>query len=473
MKNMKGSLRWFGPFFVALFLLLAAYGGYNLIKSGRRWFSFTGNVYARQQKTNTTAGPIYDTNGILLAYTADGKRVYPEEEIMRRAMVHVIGDAQGNVANAVESFMAYYLYGFDMDFIDQARLFFSGGQKIGDSVLLTVDAELSAQIAANFPADKKGAVCVVNYETGEVIALLSFPNFDPMGSIASARRDPGQPFYNRAVQGLYAPGSTFKIVTMTAMLDAFGDAAQRQYVCTGDLELNGALITDAGTDIAKGTFVRHGDITLERAFRVSCNNTFAQAALDLTDARLKKTAERFGFNVNFMFRDLVVENSAYPVTNRSAREVAMTGIGQSALAASPMHLCLIAAAVANDGVMMEPRLLKSVLSYRGEVLENFSSQMFRRVMTPEQAAVIGNLMADVVQSGTGTAARISGVRVCGKTGSAEIDGQENTNAWFVGYLDEASCPYALCVLVEDAGGGGTAAAPIARRIFSYLLSLNP
>ncbi|MBQ8136864.1 MAG: hypothetical protein IJ174_05455, partial [Clostridia bacterium] len=335
------------------------------------------------------------------------------------------------------------------------------------------DAALSAQITSWFPSDKRGAVCVMNYQTGEVIALLSFPDFDPMGDLQAVRQNAGQPFYNRATQGLYAPGSTFKIVTMSTMLDAFPDAAQREYLCTGDLELSGALITDAGTDLERQVFVRHGNITLERAFRVSCNNTFARAALEAGDLRLKRMAERFGFNVNFLFRDLVVENSSYPTENRTDREVAMTGIGQSALAVTPMHMCLIASAIANDGVMMEPRLLKNVTNCHGQTLLDFSSQAFATVLPQSSAAVIGNLMRDVVLNGTGTAAAISGVRVCGKTGSAEIDGQENTNAWFVGYLDEQNCPYALSVLVEDAGGGGAVAAPIARRIFQYLLNLNP
>ncbi len=473
MKDMKKNLRRLLPVFLVLFLLLALFGGWSLIRSGRRWFSFAGNTYARQQKKNAVAGAVYDTNGILLAYTSDSQRVYAEDEGIRRAMVHVVGDAQGNVANAVESFMAYYLYGFDMDFLDQARLFFAGSPKAGDTISLTVDAALSGRIASWFPSDKRGAVCVMNYRTGEVIALLSFPNYDPMGNLAAVRQNAGQPFYNRATQGLYAPGSTFKIVTMSAMLDAFADAAQRTYICTGDLALSGAVITDAGTDLERQVYVRHGDITLERAFRVSCNNTFAQAALDLGDARLKRMAERFGFNVNFLFRDLVVENAAYPSENRTDREVAMTGIGQSALAVTPMHMCLIASAVANDGIMMEPRLLKNVTNFHGQTLLDFSSQVSGTVLPKASADVIGNLMRDVVMNGTGTAAAISGVRVCGKTGSAEIDGQENTNAWFVGFLDEENCPYALSVLVEDGGGGGAVAAPIARKIFQYLLNLNP
>lgn len=468
MKRMRANIRRLIPLMCVLFLLLGGYGGWNLAKSGRRWFSYSSNAYARQEKREVDAGSVLDANGVVLAYTSDGGRSYHGDEDVRRAMVHVLGDAEGNVANGVESFMSWYLYGFDQSFADELAFAARGTRRRGSDVTLTADSALSTEIARWFPTGKKGAVIVMNYRTGAVLALCSFPNFDPNNVTRAVKTDPGHPFFNRAVQGMYAPGSTFKIITMSAMLKTFPDAIDRSYVCDGLLMVGGHLITDAGTDMEGQTVVSHGDIGLERAFRVSCNNTFARAALELGDRRLRAEAENFGYNMNFLFRDLVVENSSYPAENRTDREVAMTGIGQSALLCTPMQVLLTASAVANGGVAMEPRLLRSVTAPGGKETVAFETNVFKRVLTAETAAAVKELMRQTVLSGTGTRAAVSGHRICGKTGSAEIDGQENTNAWFVGFIDEQDTPYAAVVLVEDAGGGGSVAAPIAGRIFAYL-----
>ena len=471
MKRMRMNVRRLIPLMCVLFLLLGAYGAWNLAVSGRRWFSHSSNAYARQLKREVTEGSILDAGGVVLSSTVDGQRVYCCDEAVRRATVHVVGDGDGNVANGVESFMSWYLYGFDQSYIEEAGSALQGTKRRGDDVFLTVDSALSARIASWFPSNKKGAVIVMDYRTGAVLAECSFPNFDPANVTWAVKTDAGHPFFNRAVQGMYAPGSTFKIITLSAMLENFRDAMTESYHCDGLLTVGGHLITDAGTDMTRRAVVSHSDLGLEKAFRVSCNNTFAQAALKLGDRRLRTEAEKFGFNVNFLFRDMVVENSSYPGENRTDREVAMTGIGQSALLCTPMQMLLAASCIANDGVIMEPRLLRSVISPGGTETVTFESAVFRHVMSAETARTVKNLMYQVVASGTGTQAAVAGHRICGKTGSAEIDGQENTNAWFVGFIDEESTPYALAVLVEDAGGGGSVAAPVAKKIFEYLLGI--
>ncbi len=467
---MRTNIRRLIPLMCVLFLLLGAWGAGNLAVSGRRWFSHSSNTYARQMKQDILEGSLLDTAGTVLASTVGGERVYHGDEDVRRATVHVLGDRDNNVANAAESLMGWYLYGFDRSFAEEVRSAVSGSQARGSDVWLTVDSDLSANILRWFPADKRGAVIVMDYRTGAVLAECSFPSFDPQNVTAEVKADAGHPFFNRAVQGMYAPGSTFKIVTLSAMLESFPDALQRTWDCDGRLTVDGHLITDAGTDMERQVVVSHGTLGPERAFRVSCNNFFARAALDLTDRRLRSEAEKFGFNVNFLFRDMVVENSSYPTENRTDREVAMTGIGQSALLCTPMQMLLAAAGIANDGVIMEPRLLKSVVSPDGTETVSFTSAQFRRVMGADTARTVKEMMLGVVQSGTGTRAAVSGHRICGKTGSAEIDGQENTNAWFVGFIDEAETPYAVVVLAEDAGGGGSVAAPVAGKIFAYLLN---
>ena len=471
MKQVRKNIRRIAWALLALFLLLAVYGAVSITTTGNRWFSSSANTFARSRKKNVIAGDILDRNGVILATTDEnGGRIYQENEAGRRATVHVVGDSGSNVNNSAESFLATYLYGFNMTFLERLSYAIRGQTPHGDTVRLTIDSNLAAYVDSIFPDGKAGAVVVMNYKTGEVLTEQSFPNFDPQSITSAVRGDPLKPFFNRAVQGLYAPGSTFKIVTAASAIQNFSDYDTRTFECDGQLTLGNRVITDAGTDLSEGKLTRHGTLTLKQAFVKSCNNSFAQAALQLGDSRLRKTAEGFGFNDNFLFRDLVVENSRYPTENRNQGEIAWTGAGQSALLASPLHMCLIAGAVANDGVMMEPRMLLSASAYSGIRQTGFTTRVYRQALTAEQAAILKAYMREVVTGGTGTAAAVAGVKVCGKTGSAEKDNQENTNAWFVGFLDEEASPYALAIVVEDAGGGGSVAAPIAKQIFTWLLS---
>lgn len=467
MKKLKKNILRAAFVLCALFALLLGYGAYTVSVNSNRWFSSTLNVYARQKRQDVIPGRILDRSGVVLASSdGEGERVYPDDEALRRATVHAVGSSAFNMKSSAEYFYAAYLYGSRLSFPERLGYALKGEKYKGDDVVLTIDSALNAYAASLFPQDKKGAAVVMNYRTGEVLCLLSFPNFDPRNTSAA----PSGASINRVTQSLMAPGSTFKIVTYASVLENMTDYQSRTFICGGQLQAGNRIITDAGTDLEAGKITQHGALTLREAFLKSCNNTFAQIALELGDAALRRTAESFGFNDNFLFRDLVVENSKYPTSNRTDGEIAWTGAGQSALAVSPLHMCMVASSIANDGTMMEPWMILEARTASGGTRASFSARQYRRPLNAAQAAVLKDAMRGVVTGGTGTAANLSGVKVCGKTGSAEIDGQEQTNAWFLGFLDEPASPYALAVVVEDAGGGGSVSAPIARQIFSWLLS---
>jgi penicillin-binding protein A len=309
---------------------------------------------------------------------------------------------------------------------------------------------------------------VMNYKTGELIALVSIPVFDPSNITEETKADIKHPFWNRAVQSTLPPGSAFKIITASSALENLEGIEDKVFTCTGATLVEGTIITDYGN-------AQHGKLKLAKAFRVSCNNTFAQIALTLGDAALRKTAEDFGFNDNFLFRDIVVENSVYPTENRSPVEVAWSGDGQSQVAATPLHMCMVAAAIANGGVMMEPRLLYKVESPSGMVRLRITPKVYRRAVSEDIAQKIQSFMLDTVARGTATAAQVEGLSIAGKTGSAEssLDGVDVTHAWFVGYIDDDRYPYAVCVFVEEGQSGGGAAAPIAQAIFRYIQEFYP
>lgn len=470
MKRRRYRFKLLALFLFLLFALLAVCSVWSVRNYGSRWFSYAGNPRLNVLKETVTEGDIKDRNSIILATTHDGKRHFADDPATRAAMLHVLGDRDGYVANGVESFHAGYLYGYHSSLRDSLHRLTSGSEKRGNDLTLTVSAPLSAMIVSSFESHplssgKNGAAVVVNYKTSELLAMISLPSVDP-----DAQTDhlPDSVWWNRATQGLYPPGSTFKIVTSYAAMDNWADALTRSIDCTGSL-----FVTDAFSvrDFAGSV---HGRLTLKQAFLKSCNTTYASVALSLGDDALRKAAENFGFNKNFLFRDLVVYNSEYPSGRQSAPELAASGYGQSSLLASPMHMCLISAAVANGGVMPEPYVLKSVVSASGGSVPLSAPSNVLTVCTPDQADRLSSLMKAVVQEGgSGSSASVSGLDIRGKTGTSESGLSEyRTNyAWFTGFCADDDLPYALCILVEDIPDGetgGTVSAPIAKDIFIWL-----
>jgi len=469
MKQQKLRFRILTLLLIAMLTAASAYGAYSVSTYGSRWVSSARNTRYRSAKSSVIPGDIIDRNGVVVASTDEnGKRVYQSNILSRSAMVHLLGDTDGNIANGVESFQANYLLGFETGLSERVNAFLKGETKRGDSVVITADSRLATEIVQIFRntsnlKGKCGAVAVMNYKTGEVLALVSLPVYDPQNITDTVKNSTQHPFWNRATQSTLPPGSTFKIITAVAMLENMADAENHVFNCTGATQVMDRYITDYGND-------QHGDITLPRAFRLSCNNCFAQAALLMGDNALRKTAENFGFNDNFLFRDLVVENSSYPTKNRNTFEIAWSGAGQSKVVATPLHLCMVAAAIANDGVMMEPRLLSRVESPAGVTRMRYSSKVYRTACSAQTAQIIDGYMKDVIKSGTGTRAKVDGLTIAGKTGSAESssDGLDVTHAWFTGYIDDDRYPYAVSVFVEEGGTGGSVAAPAAKQIFEYL-----
>ncbi|HSK68250.1 MAG TPA: penicillin-binding transpeptidase domain-containing protein, partial [Candidatus Limnocylindria bacterium] len=467
MKLLRRNLRLAAGAVALLLVGLIAYGAYSLNVFGNRWFSSSANTALRRVKQGVTPGRILDRSGLVLADNGpDGKRTYHPDALTRSALVHLLGDSEGMVAYGAESFLASLLYDFGGNYLGRLGAFFRGEQPRGMDVRLSVDSALTRRAAELFPKGKSGAVIVLNWKTGEVLALSSFPGFDPNSPVRAGDDDPAQPYWNRATRWLSAPGSTFKVVTMASALQRLPGATAKTYTCTGAFMVDGTLITDAGGAV-------HGELTLRDALAVSCNITFAKAALEAGDEAMRKTARAFGIGDYLLFSDLVVENSGYPASNRVSKEIAWTGAGQSALSITPLHMAMVASGIANGGMMMEPKLLLSAMDAAGISHRRMAPEVYRTPLTPTDAATIRAAMRRAVTHGTASRARVDGLTVCGKTGSAQVDRQENTNAWFIGFIQEENHPYAISVVVQDAGGGGEIAAPIAGELFKYLRQHAP
>jgi peptidoglycan glycosyltransferase len=335
-------------------------------------------------------------------------------------------------------------------------------EQLGGDVTLTIDSYLQG-MAMDMLQGYRGAVVLLDPRTGAVRALASSPSYDPNKldeAWPQLVQDEDAPLIDRAVQGAYPPGSTFKIVTAAGILAVKPDAAGKTYSCPGFIEVDGYRLNDTSV---------HGEVSFKRAIAVSCNTTFARLGLDQGAQNFARTVRAFGID-----RDPGLGIAVRPGTMAAAEamiptELAGSAIGQGEMLVSPLHMALVTAAVANKGEIMSPYLVETVKDSKGEVLQQGAAHRWLSATTPEISETIKDGMVDAVRSGTATGAGVAGVQVAGKTGSAQ-NPHGRTHAWFIGFAPADQPRLAVAVLVENAGSGGAVAAPAAGRLISAALN---
>lgn len=457
-RNMNRSMQGMLVIFVVLFVTLGSYLLYSTVTYGEQWFASPYNPRISAAKNIANAGTIYDRNGLALAHSVGDERVYAEDDDVRRAVSHIVGDVYGKSLGA-ETYFAKYLYGFKEGVFDKFGSAIAGDGKKGSDIYLTIDAELSRYIYNKM--EYNGAVVLMNYQTGEVLASVSTPTFDPMSIKNSGEEEEeGSQYLNRVTQGRYPPGSTMKVVTTMAALE--NGITDLEIDCTGSAMIDGQKVTcpkEGG----------HGHVDLTSAFERSCNIYYAQLANKLGSAAMQRAAEQAAFNTEFFFPDFNMLKSNFE-TSGSAGDLGWAGIGQYKDLVTPMHNMLISAGVANGGVMMQPNTLLDVKS--GSF--SYKPTQFRSIMKSSTAEQLTELMRGTVQNGTATSADIGGAEICGKTGTAEFveDGQVKNHSWFVGFSQSAQHPLAIAVILEGAGFGSAHATPLAGQVLSKAIELG-
>ncbi len=337
-------------------------------------------------------------------------------------------------------------------------------KKTGDDLVTTLDPVLQ-QAASDALGQNQGAVIVMDVDTGEILADYSSPSFDPNSVEQNwdslVTNDQGV-FMNRAMQGLYAPGSTFKIVTALAYLRQYGSFDDFHYSCQGTYENAGFTIHCAG-------YAAHGEEDIAGAMANSCNCAFAWMAVNMIDRDiLRETAESLGFNDETLSLDLPCTISEFHVDGSTPDQLLMqTAIGQGDTLATPMQMLMIADAVANGGRMMKPRFVKEVVSSDGNVVRTEESSTLREAMTPSEAASLRDLLSGVVAYGTATDLAGLPYNIAGKTGTAEYGNVDDNTAhsWFTGFSGTGQNDIAVCVLVEGGGNGLAPATTVAGYVF--------
>lgn len=353
-----------------------------------------------------------------------------------------------------------------------------GGRKRGNDVVSTLYAS-TQQVATDALAGQAGSVVAIEPATGKVRAMVSIPGYDPNtipSSFQQLTTDESSPLFDRSVQSGYPPGSTMKVVTAAAALDSGALEPDSTVDGSSPIEVQGQPLANAGG-------ASYGQVSLTYALTNSINTVFAQVGEQLGTGTMMDYMDRFGFNsapqidlpTDELFTSGVYEGRRL-LDEDDAIDIARVAIGQERLRVTPLQMAEVAAAIANGGELMKPRLWDRVVDPDGRVVRRMDPERQSRAVSPETAAEMTEMMLGVVNEGTGTAAALSGIEVAGKTGTAEVPGRASCNglpnqAWFIGFAPASDPQVAVAATVEcTSGQGGTVAAPIARAVIESVLA---
>ncbi|WP_343210068.1 penicillin-binding protein 2 [Anaerolentibacter hominis] len=411
-------------------------------------------------------GSILSSDGTVLAETvtnSKGKetRKYPYNNMF----CHVVGRFNKS-KTGIEASQDFTLLTSHDNAIKNAITELSGEKTIGDNVYTTLNFDLQ-KTAYEALGNRRGAVVALEPGTGKVLAMVSKPDYDPnrVDELWESLIDDEQKesaLFNRATQGLYPPGSTFKILTALEYLRENSGYKNYSFRCEGKTIVSGVPVSCYNNKV-------HGQLDLIAAFAKSCNGAFASIGSELDMAKFRALCESFVFN-QALPTALTTEKSQFVLNEKSDKgEIPLTAIGQGDTLLTPLHNAMIAATVANGGVMMKPYVIDRVESSTGSVVEKYSPEVYDTLMTAKEAKTLTKMMKKVVEEGTGRSLKNSSYSVAGKTGSAEND-QGAAHAWFVGFAPADNPEIVVCVVVENVGAGSEYAVPIAKRVLNTYFS---
>ena len=480
---MQPQIRRVGIGLVALFVAVFIQLNYVQILAAERIARNPANILNLIRQYSIKRGTILTRDGEVMAVSkATGdklkyQRTYPHGELYGHitGYVSVAAGARFGLEASYDDQLLGHSNVLSMQDIEDSLF---GGGKQGDDLQTTIDSTLQ-ETAKEALGNERGAIVAMDPRTGEVRALWSNPSYDPSPlsvhdgkSAQQAYRaldptSPTSPLVDLATRVTYPPGSTFKVVTGAAALESGRFTPQSTFDDPVELEL--PLTDNTLMNFSHGTCAGGGQITLFDALTVSCDTTFAELGLKIPDD-VRSMAGRMYFNEEIPF-DIADQASTFPdIPDEEAPLRAYAAIGQGDTSATPLQMALVAATVANDGVVPRPRLVRQIIDPSGGIVDRFSPSDLGRAMSPETARHMTEMMQSVVDEGTGTAAGIEGVPVAGKTGTAQTVEGQNPHTWFICFAPVNDPKIAVAVIVEHGGSfgseatGGAVAAPIAKQI---------
>jgi peptidoglycan glycosyltransferase len=431
------------------------------------------------EQERTPRGPILAANGAVLAHSVRGRegvyeRVYPQGSLF----AHPLGYYFAEITDSgLERYRNSELEGLTSSGLQSILNQLQGIRPQGDEVITTLDPAAQS-VAMKALEGHRGAVVAIEPRTGAVTVMASSPSYDPnslrrQGGFEALAKASRSPLINRATQYGYAPGSSFKVVTATAAIDSG--------LFTPESTLNGRNgIRISGVPLDNDYNQSFGQITLTKALALSVNTVWAQVAERLGRRTLQRYMERFGFDhkpqLDYPSQEMSASGeyanptTLIPPTNEQV-DLGRLGIGQDKLEVTALQMAEVASAVANAGTLMVPHLTRKILNSEGQTVQNIAPRVQSVVMKASTASAVTKMMEAVVNEGTGTPAKIPGVQVAGKTGTAETQfGNAPNNAWFIAFAPASAPRVAVAATLQDVPGfGATFAAPVARAVMESLL----
>ncbi len=408
---------------------------------GRHWAEFSANDHAYTEG-RLSSGQILDRSGVLLYDAASGQ--YAEDSELRMATLHAVGDPDDNISTAAKAALASHLIGYN---------FLTGTTTGGHRLYLTIDAELN-RTAYEALDGRKGTVAVYNYETGDILCMVSSPTFDPADPpeiLDSDSRYEGV-YLNRFLSTAYPPGSVFKLVTAAAAIENIPDLFERTFSCTGSCEIEGDTITCP---------YAHGEMDFSGALAHSCNGVFAQLAVELGGDTLLQYVRSAGLLAEQTVSDIPTAAGSFEIGTGS--QLGWSGVGQYNDMVNPCSLLTLMGAIAGDGTAAQPRLIsrETTMSGISRIPEEHSEAV--RLWPSDTCQTLRAMMRSNVLT-TYDQSRFGDLPICAKSGTAEVGGNLAPHAWFCGFLDDPDHPLAFVVLVENGGSGADAAGSVAAAI---------
>ncbi len=449
--------------FVFLFLGMMGYICHFAVTNKQELINNSYNARQGMLLAKNRRGTIYSKDGEILART---KTAEDGTEIREYPFANVFAHAVGYSTNGrmgVEALGNYYLINSNEPLSMKISDDMTGTKYTGDSIYTTFDVDLQ-QVAYQALGIYKGAIVVTEPSTGRILAMVSKPDFDPnmIDSIWEEliADEDSSVLLNRVTQGMYPPGSTFKIVTALEYIKENPDTYRNYgYNCVGSFAKGADKI-----NCYHGT--SHGSVNFASSFAKSCNSSFANIGLSLDKTSFDGTLSKLLFNSELPLKSTYSKSKVIVEENMTDADMMQVSIGQGRTQISPMHLNMITCAIANGGKLMKPYAVDRVENSEGSLVRQFNQSDYGNLMTKEEARILTELMEEVVKTGTGR--KLSGLSytAAGKTGSAEYNTVKgDSHAWFTGFAPVEEPQICVTIIVEGAGSGGDFAVPIAKRIF--------
>lgn len=468
---------------MVLFVLLIGKLSWLQVVKADRYANDPANTRVAVKDFSQARGQIVAADGTVLA------KSIPSNDAFERQRQYPTGDLFGHITGFFS--FSYGTTGIERTYRDELAGRDLGFRNLKDvlvertvtgDVFLTVDKNLQ-QLARDALGEKRGSVVALDATTGAVLAMWSFPSYDPNPLAGHDQKQvqdtytllnaaPNKPLQARTYQETFAPGSTYKVVTAATAIERNPEVAARVYppLKVLDLPQTSATLPNFGGGTCGGG--------IADLLRVSCNTGFAQMGLDLGAQAMNEEAGDFGFNERPPIDLPAAARSVFPSADEFKRDLpglAKSAIGQESVRATPLQMALVAAGVINGGSIMKPHLMAEVKDSDGNAVKTYEPSEWKRATTPEAAQQLKDLMIGVATSGTATRAQVPGAVVGGKTGTAQTTG-DNAHAWFIGFGEGNGRKVAVSVIVESQDGlseatGGRVAAPIAQVVLKATLGL--